>query len=577
MKKRIFSLQYKMMFLTLAVAVIPTMIVGIVAYMQSIKIVEEQVIKSNFNTVQQMANNMNDVFQSMDDLAIELWLDDDFMECLTASDKDDSGLAYEMLTAQQRVNHYTVFKEDIYSVYVKAYNGLVFDTMSARNQVSRELEEELVRLKGKYVLISDEIVNFDGTVQKVFSLLWVLKDPKNLAKDLAIVKINILEKDISNIYRSNLLSAGSETFVIDEDQQILSAVEGDKIGSRMEQEVHGSSEKAEYSVREINGERSLCTTVPLNQRKWKLVNIVPVKDLTKDSMTIQEVTVVAMVASVFFCTLVVLFFTMKVLHPLKQLGESMKRLENENFNTELPERGNDEVTLVCRNFNKMSRKLNELINEVYAYQIKQKEAELKVLHEQINPHFLYNTLNTIYWMCKMERASETALLVDSLSKLFRLSLNSGKSITTVEKEMEYLRYYIVIQKKRYEEMIRFEMEVSEDVLQCQTVKLTLQPLVENAIYHGIEKKGTRGRIVIRAYRSGDCMYFQVSDDGAGADVERLNALLYETGEANQGFALRNVHERIRLYYGEPYGLSFESSPGEGTTVTVVQPVEVGMV
>lgn len=577
MKKRIFSLQYKMMFLTLAVAVIPTMIVGIVAYMQSIKIVEEQVIKSNFNTVQQMANNMNDVFQSMDDLAIELWLDDDFMECLTASDKDDSGLAYEMLTAQQRVNHYTVFKEDIYSVYVKAYNGLVFDTMSARNQVSRELEEELVRLKGKYVLISDEIMNFDGTVQKVFSLLWVLKDPKNLAKDLAIVKINILEKDISNIYRSNLLSAGSETFVIDEDQQILSAVEGDKIGSRMEQEVHGSSEKAEYSVREINGERSLCTTVPLNQRKWKLVNIVPVKDLTKDSMTIQEVTVVAMVASVFFCTLVVLFFTMKVLHPLKQLGESMKRLENENFNTELPERGNDEVTLVCRNFNKMSRKLNELINEVYAYQIKQKEAELKVLHEQINPHFLYNTLNTIYWMCKMERASETALLVDSLSKLFRLSLNSGKSITTVEKEMEYLRYYIVIQKKRYEEMIRFEMEVSEDVLQCQTVKLTLQPLVENAIYHGIEKKGTRGRIVIRAYRSGDCMYFQVSDDGAGADVERLNALLYETGEANQGFALRNVHERIRLYYGEPYGLSFESSPGEGTTVTVVQPVEVGMV
>lgn len=577
MKKRIFSLQYKMMFLTLAVAVIPTMIVGIVAYMQSIKIVEEQVIKSNFNTVQQMANNMNDVFQSMDDLAIELWLDDDFMECLTASDKDDSGLAYEMLTAQQRVNHYTVFKEDIYSVYVKAYNGLVFDTMSARNQVSRELEEELVRLKGKYVLISDEIVNFDGTVQKVFSLLWVLKDPKNLAKDLAIVKINILEKDISNIYRSNLLSAGSETFVIDEDQQILSAVEGDKIGSRMEQEVHGSSEKAEYSVKEINAERSLCITVPLNQRKWKLVNIVPVKDLTKDSMTIQEVTVVAMVASVFFCTLVVLFFTMKVLHPLKQLGESMKRLENENFNTELPERGNDEVTLVCRNFNKMSRKLNELINEVYAYQIKQKEAELKVLHEQINPHFLYNTLNTIYWMCKMERASETALLVDSLSKLFRLSLNSGKSITTVEKEMEYLRYYIVIQKKRYEEMIWFEMEVSEDVLQCQTVKLTLQPLVENAIYHGIEKKGTRGRIVIRAYRSGDCMYFQVSDDGAGADVERMNALLYETGEANQGFALRNVHERIRLYYGEPYGLSFESSSGEGTTVTVVQPVEVRMV
>lgn len=576
MKKKIFSLQYKMTLLILALAVIPIAVVGTISYRQSIKIVEEQTMKSNLNTVEQTADNIDEVFKSMDALAMEMWRDDDFMECLMMKSNGQNPV-YETLTAQQRINHYIVFKENVYSVYIKAYNGLEFDTMSAQNEIDKDVEQELVRLQGKYVIIQDEITDYDGTVQKVFSLLRVLKHPKDLARDLAIIKINILEKDISNIYGANLLSQGSEIFIIDAQKNILSALDQAQIGKKLEEDIHGSREMSGYAVREIRGEKSMCTTVPLQQPGWELVNIIPLKELTRDSRAIRQVMIVVILISIVCCLLAIVFFTTKVLKPLKELGKSMKNLEHENFQTILPEQGNDEVALVCQSFNKMSRKLNELINEVYAGRLKQKEAELRVLHEQINPHFLYNTLNTIYWMCKIEHAKESALLVDSLSKLFRLSLNSGKEITTVEKEVEYLRHYIVIQKKRYEENIRFELEVDEDTLGCLTVKLTLQPLVENAIYHGIEKKGAEGTIRIRIFKDGKFLYFKVSDNGAGAEEEELNALLGESREGGSGFAIRNVNDRIRLHFGEEYGLRFKSCPEMGTTVTVKQPVEVEIV
>lgn len=579
MKKKIFSLQYKIILLTLAVAIIPTLLVGIVSYTQNVKIVENQVMKVNFNILQQMADNINNRFKAMSDLSMELWRDDPFMECLMTDVQEASELEYVRLVAQQRVEHYTVFKNGIYSVYVEADNGLVFDTMSTKNKITPEMKEELIKLRGTCVLIHDEIIDYDGTVQKVFSVLRVLKDPKNLSKSLAVIKINMLEKEISNIYDSGQLSPNSETFIMDSQDQILYAAQ-EIVDQQNVWQVYGSDNKEKYFIKKVGNVKCICTIIPLEDVNCKLVCSVPMEDLVKESRTIQEITIVTIAISILCCILIMFFLTNKVLRPLKMLGKSMNRLENGEFNIELPENGKDEIAQVCRNFNRMSKKLDKLINEVYLYQIRQKEAELKILHEQINPHFLYNTLNTIYWMCKMEKANESAKLINGLSKLFRLSLNSGKAITTVEKEIEYLQYYILIQEKRYEEMIRFEVEVEEDVLKCHTIKLTLQPLVENAIYHGIEKKGSRGTIRIRAYRDSEYLYFQVIDDGIGMEEDVLTAILNEPWADNKGFAVKNVHERIRLYFGneeKQYGLSFKSSPGKGTTVTVTQPVEVDIV
>jgi len=307
------------------------------------------------------------------------------------------------------------------------------------------------------------------------------------------------------------------------------------------------------------------------------MNIVPLSELARDNVIIRNITLSAILLGTLFCLLLSVFFSNQILRPLKVLRRSMNELEHENFDMVLSEKGNDEISLVSKSFNKMSRKLNELINEVYIVQLKQKEAELKALHEQINPHFLYNTLNTIYWVCQLEKAPESAKLVQALSKLFRLSLNSGNEMTTVGKELEHLRYYILIQKKRFEDRIQFNIEAEEKLLNCEIIKLILQPLVENAIQHGIEGKGSGGSITIRVYQEQQDLIYEVEDDGIGADVEELYELMHEVQEENRGFGLKNVNDRITLHYGAEYGLKFFSETGKGLSVVVRQPLRGGPV
>ncbi|CAM4022223.1 histidine kinase [Cohnella lubricantis] len=226
----------------------------------------------------------------------------------------------------------------------------------------------------------------------------------------------------------------------------------------------------------------------------------------------------------------------------------------------------------------LARELRERNNAVRASKLKQKAAELRVLEEQINPHFLYNTLDMIYWMSRMEKAFETSAMIGALSQLLRIGLNRGSRLTTVAKEVELIRHYLYIQQKRCEELIRFSLRAEPETLECRAVKMVLQPIVENAIVHGIERRGGDGRLDIHIFRdpaNGDLVY-RIWDDGAGADAGAVAKLLAgEIAEERQGIGLRNIHDRIRLQFGSAYGVDFASDSSSGTTVTVRQPFEKG--
>jgi two-component system sensor histidine kinase YesM len=304
---------------------------------------------------------------------------------------------------------------------------------------------------------------------------------------------------------------------------------------------------------------------------WMLVNTVSFTDLYEDYALIETFTVAAVFFSLIICILIIVFFTVKVLGPLKRMRQAMAEIGDQNFKVHLEVEGKDEISELAGHFNDMSKRLDEMINEVYAGKIKQREAELRALQAQINPHFLYNTLDTIYWMCRIDGSMESAALVQSLSRLFRLSLNSGNEITTVEREVELLENYIDIQKKRYENSISFEINVDKELLDCQTVKLVLQPLVENAIIHGIEEGDGQGTIKVDICREDDKLVYRIIDDGAGVNVDEMNRLLQQVGADNRGFGISSVHERIRLNFGEDYGMEFISDHEEGTEVIVRQP------
>ena len=235
--------------------------------------------------------------------------------------------------------------------------------------------------------------------------------------------------------------------------------------------------------------------------------------------------------------------------------------------------------------NRMADRIGELIQRNREEQENLKKAELRSLQAQINPHFLYNTLDTILWLAEDENSEEVIRITKALSDFFRISLSSGRDWITVEQEIRHLSGYLAIQKTRYRDVLNYRIQVDEEIYACPILKLLLQPLVENAIYHGIKEHRGGGLIVVEGHRKGDRLFFTVCDTGGGMDAERLSAVRRSLaegtemphgqefpGHAGSGFGLRNVDQRIRLYYSQARGLSIDSGP-EGTTVSFDVPAE----
>lgn len=204
-----------------------------------------------------------------------------------------------------------------------------------------------------------------------------------------------------------------------------------------------------------------------------------------------------------------------------------------------------------------------------------RKSEFDTLQSQINPHFLYNTLDIIVWMIENEKQSEAVKAVTALARFFRISLSKGKSIIPVRDELEHVRNYLMIQHMRYKNKFSYSIEAEEEVLGLASLKLILQPMVENAIYHGMEFMDGDGEIKIRAWKEEENLYLSVEDNGLGMTEEQVERLFTDTGHVpsrrGSGIGVKNVNERIHLYFGKNYGLSIESEPDEGTTVRIHLP------
>jgi two-component system sensor histidine kinase YesM len=229
----------------------------------------------------------------------------------------------------------------------------------------------------------------------------------------------------------------------------------------------------------------------------------------------------------------------------------------------------------------MIGKIKDLLDSKIKEQENLKKAELRALQAQINPHFLYNTLDTIIWMAESKKTDEVIKIVSALSDFFRISLSKGMDWITIGEEVERIRSYLTIQKMRYRDILDYKIEVDEDVTQNTILKLLLQPVVENALYHGIKNKRQGGTISVRGSRKGeDEILLEVEDDGIGFTPEKLAQLRAELDDESgdiqleSGFGIGNVNKRIQLYYGKPYGLTVQSEYTTGTRVTLVIPAKV---
>ncbi|EMS71358.1 sensor histidine kinase [Ruminiclostridium cellobioparum] len=272
-----------------------------------------------------------------------------------------------------------------------------------------------------------------------------------------------------------------------------------------------------------------------------------------------------------------LFFTKSIANPLKKLRRLMRKAEEGDLNVRFNYNGRDEIGQLGDSFNRMIDEIRNLIEMVYVEQKSKREAELKTLQAQIKPHFLYNTLDTIQWMAQVHKADDIVEVVDALTKLFRIGINKGNEMISVKEELEHIKSYLIIQKIRYEEKLDYEISFEESILEYKVIKLILQPLVENAIYHGVKEKRGTGKIYITVEKHEKGICLSISDNGAGmseARLQEIQAMLNSDnlGNRNPGYGTFNVQNRIRLSFGNQYGLSFTSKAGEGTTVRVFHPI-----
>jgi two-component system sensor histidine kinase YesM len=306
--------------------------------------------------------------------------------------------------------------------------------------------------------------------------------------------------------------------------------------------------------------------VSLDNPDWKLVAYTPLKELYKDAFRLRRAIILFSVLTVIILSVLNLFIAFDFINPIRKLVDGMKKVQDGKGNVYIDDDRKDELGLLGETFNEMSREINHLVTWVYREQLTRKEAEIKALQSQINPHFLFNTLELINWMAQLNNVPEISDTVSDLSALMEAGIGRDDRLITLEEEIEYINRYISILKKRFEDKLEFVLEIRTDASRIRIPRLLLQPLVENAVFHGIEKLRGKGTVSLKAETHNNMLVVEVTDNGPGIDeneLEKLNASLSVDNDTyfrnlaaggSKKVGIENVNRRIKLFYGENYGL-----------------------
>lgn len=325
----------------------------------------------------------------------------------------------------------------------------------------------------------------------------------------------------------------------------------------------------------FEGQKRIVTVKTVGYTGWKVVGVMPMDGMALNSIKTKLLVVFIIAFILFILSIINSYISSKITNPIKELEKSVKKIEEGDLNAEVPRNGSYEIRHLGESIQNMSRQIRKLMDDIVAEHESKRKSEFDTLQSQINPHFLYNTLDIIVWMIENEKQGDAVRAVTALARFFRISLSRGKSIITVADELEHVRNYLMIQHMRYKNKFTYSIEADEEVLELASLKLILQPLVENAIYHGMEFMDGDGEICIRAWRQNSELFLSVEDNGLGMTEEQVKRLFEDTEHVSSrrgsGIGVKNVNERIRLYFGSGYGLMIESEPDEGTKVTAHLP------
>ncbi len=575
------KLKYKLLLFNSLLIIITLGILSYISYQESSKTLNAEVLYSTKQVFSQTDSFLSYKLSNIIDVSDALAVDSNLNEILSR-DESDYELSEQLKDFQNLSLNLSSFQnnDDIYRIRLFIPDYMIYASEEVNfyplsKFVQSPLYEALLNHKGKMKWITDsetipEIKNPE--FNSIHSIRFI-KNFSLLEDHIGVLSVDIREDVLQEIVKRANTSQNGVAYLQNTEGTIIVSSNAQLVDKwlmdpKSVKEIAGKEDP--WKPLSLKGENVLAGAKSIAGTDWTLISIVPLEEVYSASTKVRDQIILFMVILAIAANLFGYWFSSSITSRIGVVVRKMRKVQSGELDTVKVAASQDEIGELVENFNYMVNKMKVFIEEQYKLGLDAKSSELKALQSQINPHFLYNTLDLINWTAIQHGVPEISSLVQSLSQFYKLSLNKGDEIISIENELEHVRIYVEIQNRRFENAISLNLDVDESLYECSILKITLQPIVENAILHGIRETANRqGEIFIYSYREVDDIVLCVQDNGVGMSEELVR--LFNNGSTSSktdGYGIKNINHRIKLYYGEQYGLRFESRVGEGTTVEV---------
>ncbi|MBW7457415.1 sensor histidine kinase [Paenibacillus sepulcri] len=553
---------------------LPVLVMGFLSYNKSSAIVEEQVSKVASLTITQVSDKLNLFFKKLDDSSMMVLNSKLIQEVLEQKPETTPYELNEMVkNGKELLTSIMINSTEILDIYIfdVKRNNSVFSgdsLMSVPDQWDSDWYEAILKANGNTVWFGLSQTSYLKKTEMGFPVFGLGRAIRSweTGEIIGVMFYEIMaDLLIDELDRVQFGDTGYIYVTNDENRYFYHPDPAE----------YGQASRIELpeKMRESDSDKKKTLVIPEKlDNGWHVVGVVPLKELTADSASIRNFTLWIALGSIVLAVGMGVFGIRKIGNPLVNLSRLMKKGEAGDLTVRSGHIGRNEIGQLGRSFNKMIGQIALLIERISEEESEKKKAEIRALRYQINPHFLYNTLNSIRWMAKLNRTNDVDNAVTTLVQLLEGSLERGGVFGTIGGELELLEKYMIIQEYRYENKIELYTDCPEELLDVPIPRMLLQPIVENAIFHGIAPKDEKGTIAIQVQQLGEDLLIRIKDDGVGIDRERISQLLISSKERTTkgmtSIGLRHVDQTIKLYYGNAYGVKVASGEGEGTSVLI---------
>ena len=529
--------------------------------------------------IQQMNQNIDSYIDYMENIAYLISSNEDVQDYLFDEKIDNEG-RYRILNQFQTILD---SRSDIRNVGIISKNGrmLINDGSKSVNQDldlnTQEWYATALEKPNGPILTSSHVQHIiSGERPWVITLSRGIRDRSGSGEKEGVFFIDLNYSAISGLCDQSTVGTKGYAFILDAKGNIVYHPQQQQLYNELQTEnislIMDTDEDTELTGTGNDGK--LYSISRSEKTGWTVVDCTNVKELLSKSRQAQSVYVLTAIILVIVALLFSRFMARSITLPIQKLRDSMKKVQEGDFSvSDVVVDSKNEIGSLTKSFDVMTHRIHELMEQNVHEQEEKRKSELKALQSQINPHFLYNTLDSIIWMAEGKKNEEVVLMTASLARLLRQSISNEDEVVPIANEVEYARGYLTIQKMRYKDKLEFQIEVDSSILYIPLIKLVLQPIIENAIYHGLKYKESKGLLIVKGFMKDGNAVLQVIDDGVGMDEETL-AHIYDKHKVNyhsNGVGVYNVQKRLKLYYGEDYGITYTSELGKGTTATITIP------